>query len=193
MSTARWCCNVCERKFPNRSNLRRHKLIHAGKKPLNCEHCDKNFRQSGNLKTHIKAHHPTSIYMPKGRKHQSKKVGKMPIESGFISLPNDRAIAEKSISIKIKSPTFSNSNRSNSNNNITLSFWKTESKCDNNMLPFFGQKKCAKCCYDFMPHTCTGKYDIFASICSDCTYLEQLSDAQHLELISELDELIQNS
>jgi hypothetical protein len=163
--------------FDNRSNLRRHKLIHTCKKPLKCEHCDKNFRQSGNLKTHIKAHHPTIIYVPKGRKHQSKKVVKIPhIKSDILT--NDRAITERSISKK-----------NSSSSNIAISFWKTESKCDDNMLPLFGKKICAKCCNDFMPHTPTGKYDIFASICGDCTFVEQC----YAELLPDLDNMFKNS
>lgn len=49
-------CLTCGRMFSNSSALRRHLVIHSGKRPYKCFICGRGFTQSGNLKTHMKIH-----------------------------------------------------------------------------------------------------------------------------------------
>ncbi|XP_063062909.1 zinc finger protein 572-like isoform X2 [Engraulis encrasicolus] len=49
-------CPYCDRKFKNECHLKRHKLIHTGKKPFACRLCDRSFNQDGHLKSHMRLH-----------------------------------------------------------------------------------------------------------------------------------------
>ncbi|KAM9857033.1 uncharacterized protein ACBR49_000708 [Aulostomus maculatus] len=49
-------CPTCGRVFPHNSSLKRHLVIHSGKRPFKCFICGRGFTQSGNLKTHMKTH-----------------------------------------------------------------------------------------------------------------------------------------
>ncbi len=49
-------CDVCEKRFTQAGNLKRHMRIHKNEKPYECEVCDKAFRQSSNLKQHMRIH-----------------------------------------------------------------------------------------------------------------------------------------
>ena len=50
-------CENCEAKFLSRNALGRHTLTHSGEKPFKCSQCDKEFSQNCNLKTHEIKHH----------------------------------------------------------------------------------------------------------------------------------------
>ncbi|XP_074485847.1 uncharacterized protein LOC141764477 isoform X2 [Sebastes fasciatus] len=49
-------CSTCGKQFPTSASLRRHLIIHSGKKPYQCTLCERGFSQIGNLKTHQKIH-----------------------------------------------------------------------------------------------------------------------------------------
>ena len=56
-------CAVCGKRFRAQKNLYRHSLIHGEDKyRYPCKHCNSKFTQSGNLKTHMKSHHPEALY-----------------------------------------------------------------------------------------------------------------------------------
>ncbi|XP_078127015.1 uncharacterized protein LOC144531017 [Sander vitreus] len=51
-----YVCPTCGKQFPTSASLRRHLIIHSGKKPYKCTLCGRGFTQIGNLKTHQKVH-----------------------------------------------------------------------------------------------------------------------------------------
>ena len=54
----KYICPYCQKKVAS-SNLKRHvDTVHLGKRPHKCPHCPRKFGESGNLKKHIKCHHP---------------------------------------------------------------------------------------------------------------------------------------
>ncbi len=51
-----YVCSTCGKQFPTSASLKRHLIIHSGKKPYKCTMCGRGFTQIGNLKTHQKVH-----------------------------------------------------------------------------------------------------------------------------------------
>ena len=50
-------CQICLKKFAQKSDARKHLHVHSGVKPYICLTCKKPFSQSSNLFTHIKNQH----------------------------------------------------------------------------------------------------------------------------------------
>ncbi|XP_076583725.1 uncharacterized protein LOC143319043 [Chaetodon auriga] len=51
-----YVCSTCGKQFPTSMSLKRHLIIHSGRKPYKCTLCGRGFTQIGNLKTHQKVH-----------------------------------------------------------------------------------------------------------------------------------------
>ena len=49
-------CDVCEKRFTQSGNLKRHMRIHANENPYQCDVCEKRFRESGHLQYHMRIH-----------------------------------------------------------------------------------------------------------------------------------------
>ncbi|XP_061627841.1 oocyte zinc finger protein XlCOF6-like isoform X3 [Phyllopteryx taeniolatus] len=72
-------CPTCERLFPCNAALKRHVVIHTGKKPFKCFICGRGFTQRGNLNTHMKTIH-------KGESHWTLVEDKSPTEESSVSV-----------------------------------------------------------------------------------------------------------
>ncbi|XP_037944400.1 zinc finger protein 729-like [Teleopsis dalmanni] len=49
-------CDFCEKKFPNMSSLKNHRVSHTGEKPYTCTECNKKFAVKHALKYHMMLH-----------------------------------------------------------------------------------------------------------------------------------------
>lgn len=55
-------CDVCNMKFSNGANMRRHKMRHTGIKPYECRVCEKRFFRKDHLAEHFTTHTKTLPY-----------------------------------------------------------------------------------------------------------------------------------
>lgn len=55
-------CDICNMKFSNGANMRRHKMRHSGVKPYECRVCQKRFFRKDHLAEHFTTHTKTLPY-----------------------------------------------------------------------------------------------------------------------------------
>ena len=55
--SASYSCSICDRKFKDRCNYKRHVMLHRERPAVQCKDCAKFFTNNGNLKRHIKENH----------------------------------------------------------------------------------------------------------------------------------------
>lgn len=58
---AEFACDECSKIFSSRKMLQTHQLIHTEKRPYQCSHCDKSFRQQSGLYMHTRCHLPEHL------------------------------------------------------------------------------------------------------------------------------------
>lgn len=56
-------CQICNRQFKTKDNLRSHMDSHNPKKIFSCDHCDKTFNNLRGLKSHIGVRHVLNYYI----------------------------------------------------------------------------------------------------------------------------------
>lgn len=49
-------CDICNKSFMRKSDLKKHMRIHSGEKPYSYDICGRTFSISGNLSRHLKRH-----------------------------------------------------------------------------------------------------------------------------------------
>ena len=49
-------CDVCEKRFSQSGDLKRHMRIHTKEKPYECDVCEKRFTRADSLKNHMRIH-----------------------------------------------------------------------------------------------------------------------------------------
>ena len=49
-------CNICDQQFSQKNSLQAHKRTHTGEKPYKCNICNTNFTQRGHLNDHVRIH-----------------------------------------------------------------------------------------------------------------------------------------
>eukprot|EP00347_Sterkiella_histriomuscorum_P014231 403361671 len=62
MNLKRFDCQICGRKFSERSNLTVHMRIHYNMKPFQCLHCKKSFCSKGNFNDHMRRHYGIRLF-----------------------------------------------------------------------------------------------------------------------------------
>ena len=53
----KYVCPLCPREFLNKTDFRRHYMIHTGEKPHACPHCPERFQRLEKLKHHVFLNH----------------------------------------------------------------------------------------------------------------------------------------
>ncbi len=75
--TVEYRCEICDKKFPKRFNLKRHEQTHTVQKDYSCDRCGKSYIQAANLSKHRK-----KGCMPKVDLESSGENPPNPLEGG---------------------------------------------------------------------------------------------------------------
>nr|XP_045595079.1 uncharacterized protein LOC123756114 [Procambarus clarkii]XP_045595080.1 uncharacterized protein LOC123756114 [Procambarus clarkii]XP_045595081.1 uncharacterized protein LOC123756114 [Procambarus clarkii]XP_045595082.1 uncharacterized protein LOC123756114 [Procambarus clarkii]XP_045595083.1 uncharacterized protein LOC123756114 [Procambarus clarkii]XP_045595084.1 uncharacterized protein LOC123756114 [Procambarus clarkii]XP_045595085.1 uncharacterized protein LOC123756114 [Procambarus clarki len=61
-----FACEICDARFHQQSDLKRHMLGHTGEKPYRCKHCDAGFTRTSSLNKHMRIHTGEKPYVCEG-------------------------------------------------------------------------------------------------------------------------------
>lgn len=57
-----FCCEFCNKMFPELRELKTHRKEHTGDRPYKCEKCGKGFKSQGTLRSHLGVHSGETVF-----------------------------------------------------------------------------------------------------------------------------------